>query len=259
MDRRRVQEQWGRQADAYATSPLHRGTPDLLRMVEMVRPRGHELVLDLATGGGHTARVFAPHVAQVVACDMTRRMLENARRLALEEDMEDMEFVQGEVSALPFRDAYFDLVTVRAATHHFPDIREALREINRVLRPGGRLIVNDSVVPEDPEVDRFINAAEVLRDPTHVKSYSRSEWEEHLQAVGFHLAEVELWRKTHDFHLWMDLAGMGEGEKRRLENHFLAAPVHIKDFLQVDVREGSVASFADLKAIFLVQRTTESD
>lgn len=254
MDRHRVQDQWTRQADAYTTSPLHRGTPDLEIMVGMAEPKPSDVVLDLATGGGHTGRAFAHHVATVVAFDITRRMLENARGLAEEERLPNVLFVQGDVTALPFGPSTFDLVTVRAATHHFPDLPSALAEVKRVLRPEGRFVVNDSVVPGDPTVDRFVNEAEVLRDPTHVKSYSVSEWEVHLRAAGLRLLAKESWRKFHDFQFWMELAGMEGKDKKRLEEAYLSAPREVRESLRVEVRGGRVVGFADEKGIFLARR-----
>lgn len=254
VDRRRVQEQWSRQADAYTTSPLHRGTPDLDLMVEMIQPRSHQLALDLATGGGHTARTFAPHVGWVVAFDLTGRMLENSRRLAREGGISNMHFVQGDVNSIPFRDGAFDLVTVRAATHHFPHLRRALQEVHRVLRPGGRFLVNDSVVPNEPEIDAFVNEAEAFRDPTHVRSYSMQEWERHLQAAGFGVLRRESWRNQHDFQFWMELAGMDQHRKEQLEARFLGAPENIRASLDMVIKEGRVACFTDQKGLLFARK-----
>src|SRR5690606_39820909 len=58
---------------------------------------------------------------------------------------------------LPFADGSFDLVTCRIAPHHFADVQRAVHEVARVLRPGGLFLLIDSVAPEDPELDEFLN------------------------------------------------------------------------------------------------------
>jgi ubiquinone/menaquinone biosynthesis C-methylase UbiE len=254
VDRTRVQEQWTRRADAYTHSPLHRGTEDLRHMVELASPEPTHRVLDLATGGGHTARAFSTAVASVVAFDLTAKMLRNARGLAHEESMSGMEFVQGDVAHLPFREASFDCVTVRAATHHFPDIPGTLLEVLRVLRPGGLLIVNDSIVPDDPEIAEFINRLELLRDPTHVRCYSTSGWEGLLRSVGFEVVHREAWRKHHDFQSWMDLAGMTAEAKKEMEEAVLLAPPGVNEALRVVVDDGRVVAFSDAKGLYIARR-----
>ena len=66
-------ERYSRFAAAYVTSVTHAGGPDLAHLLQMAQPEAHWQVLDIATGGGHTALTFAPHVASVVASDLTPR------------------------------------------------------------------------------------------------------------------------------------------------------------------------------------------
>src|SRR4051812_30238835 len=74
-----AQAQFGPVAQAYVTSTRHAEGADLQRLVELAAPRGNERMVDIATGGGHTALRFAPHVASVVAFDLTASMLKAAR------------------------------------------------------------------------------------------------------------------------------------------------------------------------------------
>ena len=71
-------ERYSRFAAAYVTSVTHASGPDLAHLLQMAQPEEHWQVLDIATGGGHTALTFAPHVASVVASDLTPAMLEQA-------------------------------------------------------------------------------------------------------------------------------------------------------------------------------------
>ena len=73
------QARYSRFAEGYITSETHARGSDLDRLLEIVQPQPQWQALDIATGGGHTALKFAPHVAHVIASDLTPRMLEKAR------------------------------------------------------------------------------------------------------------------------------------------------------------------------------------
>ena len=70
-----AQQRFGRAAADYATSEVHAKGASLTRLVELTEPKPHWRVLDVATGAGHTALAFAPHVAKVTATDITEEML----------------------------------------------------------------------------------------------------------------------------------------------------------------------------------------
>jgi ubiquinone/menaquinone biosynthesis C-methylase UbiE len=182
---RRAEEVFGERAAYYAQSPAHADPEELRRIVDLVRPDGSERLLDVATGPGHTAFAFAPRVRQVVGIDLTPQMLEVASRIALERGVANVQFQRADVARLPFADGIFDLVTCRRAAHHFPDLEGALREMKRVLRIGGRLLVEDRSVPEDDYVDETMNHLDVLHDPSHVREYRTSEWRVMLERAGF--------------------------------------------------------------------------
>src|SRR5262245_26838563 len=179
----RIQDRFGRAAAAYAVSPVHRGGADLDAMLAAAELSGRERVLDLGCGPGHAAARFAPHAAEVVALDLTEAMLETGRALAAERGLANLRFERGDAAHLPFPDASFDRVTSRHSAHHYSDPRAVLREAARVLRPGGAFLLVDAVAPENPAQDTFLNAFEVLRDPSHVRDHSVAQWCEMLRAA----------------------------------------------------------------------------
>jgi ubiquinone/menaquinone biosynthesis C-methylase UbiE len=184
-----VQRQFGAVAAAYATSPIHSSGPDLAELVAAAALTGAERVLDLGCGAGHTALNIAPKAAEVVAVDVTQEMLDVAAGLARERGLANVRFERADVLALPFDDATFDLVTSRYSAHHYADPARALAEAARVLRPGGRMLLVDTIAPEDPALDTFCNAFELLRDASHVRNCRLSEWLRLFESAGFEAKE----------------------------------------------------------------------
>lgn len=199
----------------YAASAVHRDPRSLARLVEWAAPAPSARVLDLGTGTGHLALALAPRVARVVGLDPTRAMLREAQAEALRRGVENADFLLGDAEDLPFRDGAFDLVTCRRAAHHFVDLPRALAEARRVLRPNGRLLVDDRSVPEDAEADRLQNALDVLHDPSHVRERPPSEWRALLAAAGMHVLRLETYETSRPFEGFWSTARPADGETMR--------------------------------------------
>jgi ubiquinone/menaquinone biosynthesis C-methylase UbiE len=154
---RLIQQQFGAHANDYVTSAIHAQGESLARLVKLTQPQRNWRVLDVSTGAGHTALAFAPHVARVIACDLTPEMLDAARALAKERGIMNIEFKPADALALPFDDNTFDLVTNRLALHHYSDARKAVEEMARVCKRGGIVALADNVVPPDKVTAGYIN------------------------------------------------------------------------------------------------------
>lgn len=187
----RAQERFGPRAQNYVRSASHASGDDLERLVALAQPAADWLALDVAAGGGHTALKFAPHVARVVASDLTPPMLEAARSFIRQKGADNVIFSAGDAEMLPFKAETFDLVTCRIAPHHFPDCFRFVQECARVLKPGGRLLVEDQLVPDDERAARYLDAFERLRDPSHHRVYAEYEWRGLLLDAGFIVEQVE--------------------------------------------------------------------
>ena len=192
MPPRTSQEQFNRQAAHYNAEWNVWNTQSLEWLMRRARCQPSYRLLDVATGTGFTALAFAARVAEVVGVDVSDRMLDHARARAREAGRANVFFENAPAEDLPFPPSSFDVVTSRVAPHHFLSIPKFVAEAFRVLRPNGRLLVADTCTPDGaPEVDAWHNHVEVLRDPSHVRNYTPSEWREFVTAASFVVEELE--------------------------------------------------------------------
>jgi ubiquinone/menaquinone biosynthesis C-methylase UbiE len=201
MPKSLVQEQFGATAQHYLTSKPHAEGKSLDRLIELVRPQADWRALDVATGAGHTAYAFAPHVARLWATDITDEMLDLVREQAAKRKLANIRVAYGKAEALPFEDETFDLVTCRIAPHHFESIAAFLDETRRVLKRDGTFALVDNVVPPG-SVGDYPNAFERLRDPSHIRAWSMEEWRDALSRHRFAIVHAEQLAKTMEFTSW---------------------------------------------------------
>ncbi len=113
--------------------------------VRAVDARPGERVLDLAAGTGTSSEPYANQGIQVVPCDFSVGMLQVGKKRS-----PDLPFVAGDATALPFADASFDAVTISFGLRNVTDTAGGLRELLRVTRPGGRIVVCEFSTPTWP-------------------------------------------------------------------------------------------------------------
>ena len=182
---------FGERASRYTTSAAHTDPQVLARVVELAAPRGDWVALDVATGTGHTAFALAGHVRAVIGIDLTAEMLRESAQLKTARGIANVAFGLADIHHLPFVAESFHLVTCRRAAHHFSRIGPALGEMRRVLRIGGRVVIDDRSVPEDDFVDACVNRLDRYHDESHVREYRPSEWQRLLEDSGFAVETVE--------------------------------------------------------------------
>lgn len=157
-----------------------------------------ENVLDLGSGGGIDVLLSARRVGptgKAYGLDMTDEMLALARSNQAEAGIENVEWLRGEIEAVPLPDASVDVVISNCVINLSADKERTLREAARVLRPGGRFAVTDVVA--DPEMDEATRRDMQQWTGCIAGALTAGEFREALEAAGFEQIEI---RETHRVH-----------------------------------------------------------
>ena len=239
------QQRYSQFAEGYVKSETHAKGSDLDQLVSIANPQPSWQVLDVATGGGHTALKFAPFVARVIASDLTPEMLEKASAFIAEQGVTNIEFEAADAENLPFEDHTFDLVTCRIAPHHFPDVQRFVYEGARVLKAGGLLLVQDHVLPEDAGTAQYVDGFEKRRDPSHNRAFTESEWRAFFEQAGLVVEHTEQITKRHNFLDWARRQGNTPERITELEGLLRDAPPQAAAWLATEALATPDASFVN--------------
>lgn len=199
-----VQDQFGPRAAAYVQSAVHAAGEDLDALEAVVRGAAPERAIDLGSGGGHVAYRLARHAAAVTAVDLSAAMLGAVADTARARGLPNIETCVAPVESLPFAEASFDFVASRFSAHHWRDFAAGLREARRVLKPGSTAMFIDVVSPGVAAFDTHLQAIELLRDPSHIRDYTSSEWEAALASAGFRVRSTQMRRLRMDYPTWVE-------------------------------------------------------
>ena len=245
-----VQQQFDPLATMYLESRVHASGPDL-DWVTTWLARGEapgDAALDVGSGPGHLAFRLAGRFGRVCAVDPSGAMLaaaaaESRRR------QQPILTCQAHADALPIPDADFDLVATRFSAHHWVDVPGALREMRRVARPGGHLLLIDLLGDESPLVDTHLQAIELIRDPGHARDLTVVEWQAALRNAGWKSREFHSWPVRLDFGSWVARMRVPQKREALLREMLAEAPAEVRQALAVEAD----GSFTARIGLFLAQ------
>ncbi len=201
---------------AYAKSASHREGPTLDLTRELAQARTGDLVLDVSTGTGFTAHALAAQSTRVVAADIAPNMLRHTRASA----PTALRVVQTDTHALAFGEQTFDVVTCRHAFHHYLDGNLAISEMARVVRVGGRVVIADTISPDDVEVAEAMHAIELARDPSHVCNRYAAQVIELMTEAGLVIEHAVHTHTEQDFDSWCSRTGVSDELRGQLWGGF---------------------------------------
>ena len=236
-----VEKQFGSQAKAYLTSAVHASGRDLDRLSKRLEafPQAH--VLDLGCGAGHASFVAAQQVDQVTAYDLSSQMLEVVSHAAREKGLNNVTTRQGYAESLPFADESFDVVISRYSAHHWHDVGQALRDVKRVLKPGGIFIIMDIMSPGHPVRDVWLQTVEALRDTSHVRNYSSGEWFSLIAEAGLIARSLTTDRLPLEFSSWIARMRTPDILSQAFRMYQESASAEVKSYFEVQA-DGSFTS-----------------
>ena len=214
----RILDQFTRQAVPFATAPAIRNQEALDRIVRMASAGADDTVLDVACGPGLLVCAFATVVKHATGVDITPAMLEQARALQKERGLTNVSWRQGDVLSLPYGDGEFSIVSSRFAFHHLLDPLAALKEMVRVCKPDGCVVVADSA-PCAGNADAF-NAMERLRDPSHVRAMPVEELCDLFVAAGLEEPSVDSYRLESELEGLLERSFPAPGDADRIRKIF---------------------------------------
>lgn len=159
-----IRDQFTAQSATFGRLPAHSDAIPLLVGFCGVGPDSD--VLDVACGPGIVACALAATARSVEGVDLARAMLDQARHRQQVGGLRNLAWREAAAEHLPFRVGTFSHVVTRYSFHHFESPAAVLREMARVCRPGGRVVVADVIIL--PDKSAAYDRLETLRDPSHV-------------------------------------------------------------------------------------------
>ncbi len=175
-----IVKQFTQQAIPFTELPGHLDSIQML--IEMSKVAADDFVLDVACGPGLVACEFAKVAQHVTGVDLTEKMIEQAKNRQKELGLANLSWDIGTASPLPYASCSFSIVVTRYSFHHFLDPKAVLKEMIRVCKPKGVVLIADAALPADT-VDAY-NRMEKLRDPSHTQALSYKSWEQLLGESG---------------------------------------------------------------------------
>jgi ubiquinone/menaquinone biosynthesis C-methylase UbiE len=182
-------------------------------MVAMAAPGADAKALDVATGTGLVAFALAEQITGggcVIGVDFTATMLarafEDRDADASNGDGAPVALSAADATRLPFPDAFFSVVTCRFSVHHFTHAIPAMQEMARVLAPGGRLVIGEFGMPEDPEKAAYFNRMERTRGHSHVQAFSPSQLSQMMADIGCPVEDSRLLNREVMASEWLETA-----------------------------------------------------
>ena len=222
-EKKQIREAFTKQADSYANSAVIAAEEARMGFMQFVGPLSTDRVLDVATGPGFLALIFAEKTAEVVGIDLTPAMLERAEVNRIQKKIINIRFQEGDAESLPFPDDSFDIVTCGSAFHHFSDTLHVLNEMKRVAKEKGKIAILDIVTSETPEKAILHNQLERWRDPSHTRNLSLSEFNRLFKRAGLQNIRTATYGTPRELNEWFEISKSPPNVREMVRKAFIAS------------------------------------
>lgn len=151
----------------------------LNKILDILDIKDNNTILDLGCGTGFLSFPIAKsnEKAEIIGLDIVEETLKRNSKKAVDDKINNIKFVSYDGIKFPFKDNSIDLIVTRYVAHHFPDIDDKFKEINRVLKKGGKLFISDPM-PNDNDDTRFVDEYMKMKKDGHIKFYTINEMKE---------------------------------------------------------------------------------
>ncbi len=238
---RAAQEQFARRSSQYGRGHVLEQVGDVTAAPKGLRLPVRARILDVAAGAGHTGLFFASLGHDVTLSDLAQPMLDAGSRTAAERGLH-VATRQHPAEAMPYGAGEFDLVTCRIAPHHFTSPADFVREVARVLRPGGQFLLIDGTVADgEPEAEAWAHEVEKLRDPSHNRLLTPDAWRSLCGAAGLAVEHAVVTPfKQPDLEWYFTVAATPEANRREVLRLVETAPAAARRLFRLGREDGKV-------------------
>lgn len=227
------QQQYQNKSEAYLKSSVHAQGIEFIKMQTLLQQHSYNKVLDLGCGGGHVSYHLAPYTQQLISCDLNAEMVNLVIAQAKSKGLHNIQGMVSAAETLPFIEQDFDCIVTRYSAHHWHNVPQAMSEMYRVLADHGRVVIFDVVGSCNPIFDSFLQTIEMIRDPSHVRDYSVSEWAQFAELAGFRIEQIELQHLDLDFKSWVERMQTPEAAITTIASMMHACSDEVKKHFQI--------------------------
>lgn len=233
-----IVSQFTKQAIPFKEMSQHSNHYGINLMLKLTGPKQDDTVLDVACGPGIVSCEFAKLVQHVKGIDLTPAMMEQAKQLQKEKNLDNVDWEIGDVYALPFQNNEFSIVVTRYSLHHMINPDKVIDEMYRVCKTGGKLLVID-VTPEKDKKELY-NKVEKLRDPSHTGALTLDELRLLLDSKGIMNIKTEYHNLEMNLEDILNASFPNPGDREKILSFFEDDVVNNNLGMKSHIRDGGI-------------------
>lgn len=238
-----IKREFSNQAHFIHNSKIFNNNQIIQKIISMAGVRPTDQVLDLACGTGIMTRTIAEKTKKVIAVDITDKMVNLTQKMCNENGLDHVKVFNRNAEKLNFEDNFFDVIITRLSIHHFKNPDIVIKEMKRVLKDDGRIIIADIFSSELLEENQLHNAIEQLRDPTHVKALSQSEFQSLFDTNGLAIKNMNIIETQREYGEWLKITNAPE--------RYEALYIVLKNLIESNKKAGIQLKIVDDKIYFI--------
>lgn len=199
--------------DAYQATDVKQAFNE--KAIERMQLNGSERVLEVAAGTCAFGRMIAPHVEKITELDVTNAMLSVGQKENEKAHIHNAEYVIGTAEKLPFENGSFDIVVSRLAFHHFVNADTVFKEMCRVVKSRGKIVIADMIARQEP-YRKTADNYERLRDPSHAYCLTENEFLTLAGKYGLSVLHNSVTEIPMNLNAWLNLTGTPQSIKDKI-------------------------------------------